>query len=69
MTSDKTSGMSQIQMFSLKGQQFTENTLSGVATKSGEVASPVAGAKWVISGYAGIAAMNPYRAYILMQSI
>lgn len=68
MTSDKTNGLSPVQMFSLKGQQFRENNLSGVATKDGEVASPVAGAKWVISGYAGIAAMNPYRAYILIQN-
>ena len=68
MTSDKATGMAPIQMFTLKDKVFTENTLTGVGVKSGEVATSVAGQKYIVSGYAGVGCLNPYRAYILVQN-
>lgn len=67
-TTDKATGMSQWTMFTLRDKAFIDNTISGVQTKRGEVATSVAGGKDVVSGYSGIAAMNPYRAYVLIQN-
>lgn len=50
MTSDKATGMAPVQMFTLKDKVFTENTLTGVGVKSGEVATAVAGQKYIVSG-------------------
>ena len=50
MTSDKATGMAPIQMFTLKDKAFIENTLTGVGVRSGEVASPVAGQHYTVSG-------------------
>ena len=36
--------------------------------QSGPVASPVAGSRFVNSGYAGIGVFSPYRSYILMEN-
>jgi stage III sporulation protein SpoIIIAA len=52
----------------LKDKAFTENHLSGVGVKSGEVATAVAGEKYIVSGYAGIGVLNPYRSYVLIQN-
>lgn len=72
LTSDKASGISPVQMFSLAGAEFTSNTISGVGgpdgKTSGNVASPVAGTKYVNHGYAGIGVFTPYRSYILMEN-
>lgn len=68
LTADKTSGLSPIQMFSLKNKQFVENTLSGVGVRSGAVSTPVAGEKYIISGYAGVGVLTPYRSYVLIQN-
>ena len=67
-TTDKATGMSQWTMFTLRDKAFIDNTIAGVQTKRGEVATSVAGGKDVVSGYSGIAAMNPYRAYVLIQN-
>lgn len=67
-TTDKATGVGQWQMFTLRDKAFIDNTLSGVQTKRGEVATSVAGGKDVVSGYAGVGVMNPYRAYILIQN-
>lgn len=50
MTSDKTSGLAPVQMFTLKDKAFTENTLTGVGVKPGAVATAVAGEKYIVSG-------------------
>lgn len=68
LTSDKASGIAPVQMFTLKDKAFIDNTLTGAAVKSGEVASPVAGQKYIVSGYCGIACLNPYRSYVLIQN-
>lgn len=67
-TSDKTSGLAPVQLFTLKDKAFTENHLAGVGVKSGEVATAVAGEKYIVSGYAGIGCLNPYRSYVLIQN-
>lgn len=68
LTSDKASGLAPIQLFTLKDKAFVENVLTGVGVKSGSVATAVAGEKYIVSGYAGICVLNPYRSYILMQN-
>lgn len=68
MTSDKSSGLAPIQMFTLKDKAFIANTLTGVGVKPGAVATAVAGEKHMVSGYAGIGCLNPYRSYILVQN-
>lgn len=67
LTSDKASGLAPVQMFTLKDKAFIDNTLTGVGVRSGAVASPVAGEMYAVTGYAGIACLNPYRSYVLIQ--
>ena len=72
LTADKTTGAAAIQMFTLEGAEFISNTVAGVGGlnggQSGPVASPVAGSRFVNSGYAGIGVFSPYRSYILMEN-
>lgn len=68
LTADKTSNRPAIEQFTIDGKELVENTVTGVGIRSGEVASPVAGIKWVMSGYAGIAVYNPYRSVILLEN-
>ena len=72
LTSDKATGAAAIQQFTLQNGEFTSNTISGVGgldgATSGPVASPVAGAKLVNSGYSGIGVFTPYRSYVLMEN-
>lgn len=50
LTADKASGRPAIEMFTLGDKQIYENTLTGVGVRNGEVASPVAGIKYVMGG-------------------
>ena len=68
LTADKTSNRPAIEQFTIEGKELVENTLTGVGIRPGEVASPVAGIKWVMSGYSGIAVYNPYRSVILLEN-
>lgn len=68
LTSDKASGLSPILEFTLRDKAFVENSLPGVGVKSGPVATAVAGEKYIVSGYCGVAVINPYRSYVLMQN-
>lgn len=68
LTADKASGRPAIEMFTIEGKQFIENTLTGVGIQSGAVATPVAGIKYVISGWQGVAVYNPYRSVVLYQN-
>lgn len=67
--STDSNGRAGLQMFTFKGGQLIHNVIVGIGGKngltSGEVSSPVAGSKIVNWGYAGIAALNPYRSAIL----
>lgn len=68
LTGDMVQGRPAIEKFSLQGQELIENTVSGVATRSGEVASPVAGIKYVMSGYCGIAVYSPFRSVLVYEN-
>lgn len=68
LTEDKTSAMPAIACFTLAGKEFIENTLTGVGIKSGPVASPVAGEKSIITGYAGVGVFNPYRSFVIIEN-
>lgn len=68
LTADKASGRPAIEQFTIGGKEIIENTLKGVGIDSGDVASPVAGIKWVMSGYWGVAVYNPYRSVVLIEN-
>ena len=46
-----------------------QNQLTGVGIKDGDVATAVAGSKRIISGFVGIAVLNPFRSHILIQNV
>lgn len=50
LTGDKESGRPAIELFTVRGKQLIENTLPGVGIKNGEVATSVAGIKYMMSG-------------------
>lgn len=68
LTADKKSGHPAIEAWTVEGKELIENTLTGVGIRNGEVASPVAGVKWTMTGYWGIAVYNPYRSVILLEN-
>jgi len=68
LTADKKSGHPAIEAWTVEGKELVENTLTGVGIRNGEVASPVAGIKWTMTGYWGIAVYNPYRSVILLEN-
>lgn len=57
------------QALTLKGKQMIQNQLTGVGIKDGDVATAVAGQKMIISGFVGIAVLNPFRSHILIQNV
>jgi hypothetical protein len=71
LTGYKTSAQPPIALFTLKGGDMMQSYIKGVGgltgLESGEVSTPVAGAKRVIWGYSSIAVFNPYKSYILRQ--
>jgi len=71
LTGDKTSAQPPIACFTLKGGDMMTSYLKGVGglsgLESGEVSTPVAGAKRVMWGYSSIAVFNPYRSYVLRE--
>lgn len=68
LTADEAKNQPAVAQFSLKGKEFISNSIAGVGGlkggESGPVATPVAGSKLVIHGYAGISVFNPYRSFI-----
>ena len=68
LTADKASGRPAIEQFTLKDKDIIENELPGVGIKNGTAVSPVAGIKWVMSGYWGVAVYNPYRSVVIRQN-
>lgn len=71
LTGDKTSAQPPISLFTLKGGDMMESYIKGVGgltgLESGEVSTPVAGAKRIMWGYSSLAVFNPYRSYIIRQ--
>lgn len=68
LTPDMSTGNPAVGAFTLKGKEFISNKLTGVGFQNGEVATPVAGGKLIVSGYYGIAAFAPYKSFILSQN-
>lgn len=72
LTADKKSGQPAIQQFTLEGAEYITNTIKGVGglngATSGDVSSPVAGSRFICSGYAGIGVFAPYRSAILIEN-
>jgi hypothetical protein len=58
-------------MFSLKGKDIVTNKLVGVGGlnggDNGEVATPVAGSRLIIHGYAGVGVFAPHKSFILRE--
>ena len=71
LTGDRTSAQPPIGLFTLKGGDMMTSYLKGVGgltgLESGEVSTPVAGAKRIMWGYSSLALFNPYRSYIIRQ--
>lgn len=71
LTGDKTSAQPPIGLFTLKGGDMMTSYIKGVGgmtgLESGEVSTPVAGAKRVMWGYSSLALFNPYRSYVIRQ--
>lgn len=68
MSPNMTSGDPAVAGFTVKGKELISNKYTGVGFKDGEVATAVAGGKLILSGYYGIAAFAPYKAFILSQN-
>lgn len=70
LTADGKTGRPALSMFTFKGLQIVHNWLTGPGGRDGksggEVSTPVAGAKLINWGYAGVGVFNPYRSFILM---
>ena len=71
LTADEAKNQPAVAQFSLTGKALISNSIAGVGGlqggQSGPVASPVAGSKLVIHGYAGICVFNPYRSFICQE--
>ena len=71
LTADSTGKQPPIGLFTLKGGDMMQSYLKGpgglTGLESGEVSTPVAGAKRIMWGYSSLALFNPYRSYILRQ--
>lgn len=71
LTGYSTGNQPPVALFSLKGADMVSNKYVGVGgldgISSGEVASPVAGSKRILWGYASIAVFNPYKSAVLME--
>ena len=71
LTADLTAGHAPIEMFSLKGKDIVTNKLVGVGGlnggDNGEVATPVAGSRLIIHGYAGVGVFAPHKSFILRE--
>lgn len=71
LTADKTSAQPPIALFTLKGGDMMQSYIKGVGgltgLESGEVSTPVAGAKRIMWGYSSLAVFNPYRSYVIRE--
>jgi hypothetical protein len=72
LTGDKTdNSRPPIGLFTLKGGDMMQSFIKGVGgltgLESGEVSTPVAGAKRIMWGYSSLALFNPYKSYVLKE--
>jgi hypothetical protein len=70
---DLSSGRPNVAMFTLQGSEMISGTLVGMGgvsgTASGEVATSVAGSQYHLLGYSGVVVFNPYRSFIIQESL
>jgi hypothetical protein len=70
---DLSSGRPNVAMFTLQGSEMISGTLVGMGgvsgTASGEVATSVAGSEYHLLGYSGVVVFNPYRSFIIQESL
>lgn len=70
---DLTTGRPNLAMFSLKGSEIFEGTLNGMGGRtgnaSGEISTSTHGGSYHLMGYAGVCLFNPYRSFLLEESV
>lgn len=70
---DIASGRPNIALFTLKGSEIVSGNLNGMGgqsgSSSGEVSTGVAGSQYHLLGYAGSVVFNPYKSFILEESV
>ncbi len=74
LNNDKVEGSySNINMFTLEGQDIISGTLNGMGgltgKTSGEVSTPVSASSYHLLGYAGSAVLDPYSSVIFLESV
>ena len=68
LSADKSSGRPAIEQFTVENKEIVENTLRGVGIQNGDVSTPVAGIKWIMSGYCGVAVYAPFRSVVILEN-
>jgi hypothetical protein len=70
---DLNTGRPNLAMFTVKGSEMITGTLNGMGGQdgmtSGEVSTGVAGSEYHLMGYAGTVVFNPYKSFILEESV
>jgi len=73
LTADLTTGTPALQMFTIKGGEFIRGWQKGLGgmdgVSSGEMSTPVAGARLAHAGYAGVGVFSPYRSFVVEENI
>jgi len=70
---DLSSGRPNVSMFTLQGSEMVSGTLVGMGgasgSTSGEISTSVAGSEYHLMGYSGVVVFNPYRSFIIQESV
>jgi len=73
MTKDMNTGRPAISAFTLRGGEMIYGNLPGLGgmdgKTSGQIATSVMGSSYHLAAYSGVAVFNPYRAFILQESV
>lgn len=73
LTGDKTKGQPAMQGFTIRGQEFIKNHITGVGgmngRTSGEVSNRITGSYMIMYGSAGVGVFNPYQSFLLEENI
>ena len=70
---DLNTGRPNLALFTLKGSEMISGHLEGMGgangTTSGPVSTGVAGSQYHLLGFAGVCVFNPYKSFILEESV
>ena len=70
---DLNTGRPNLALFTLKGSEMIQGNLNGMGGQtgiaSGEVSTGVAGSQYHLLGFAGVCVFNPYKSFILEESV